>query len=1010
MNSATEERDPDPEFGERLEFRILGTPEVWQGKTQLAVTAVKQLAVLAMGLLRANQVVSTERLIDAVWGDDPPRTASALIQTYVSVLRRILGGDADGRLAIVTRPPGYLVRVQPEQLDLQRFEALAASARSAADCGDDERAAAQFAAALAIWRGPALQGLTTPVLVNEARRLDEQRQSVIEERIGADLRCGRAGIVTPELSAMVAAHPLRERLRAYHMLALYHLGRQAEALESFREAHRTLRTELGVEPGPELRDLHQAMLRGDSSLHPPRPEKLAVQRKAPTPSSTTTAVVPGQLPPAVDLTGRDRELAALEATLSESARGEHPLCVEIAGRAGSGKTALAVAAAQRARADFPDGQFYAVLQDRGDGTARTVEVLGAFLRALGVDAARLPATVGESSGLFRSILAGRRVLVLLDDAMSEEQVRPLMPTSPGTATLITSRRMLPGLEATTRVHLDVLEPDAAKALLGKLVGPVRIEADPEAAHQIVELCDRLPLAVRTAGARLAGRQHWPLTVLASRLRDERRRLDELSAGDLAVRTSLALTYSGLADPLRLALRRLGALGAPELDPRTLAGLLDVPADKAEYLAERLTDAQLLDAYGIGSDGQPRYRMHDLIRLYARERADLEDPPAEQAGAVANLIRRLLADNGEGSLDVEADRTALVVVVERASELGQVELACDLSEAMLSSFRLRNRFDEWWRTHDAALRAARAAGSGRSEARLILGLGQLRYEQDRLVEAAELYLRALSIFDGAGDDGHLADALIGLAAARREHGELREALTDLHRARELSADLADPVRMGHSAYGIGYVLRETGDFEGSHAALAESLAAYRECGDRRGEGLTLRSIALTYRAAGDLTAAARLAAESIDILAGLHEELLVAYARQTLAKVHLRQGLFASASAALETALSTCERFQDEFGTALILRTLGELHLAREDLSRAGALLNEARARFEALDLPLFRARAERDLAGMHERRGDAETAGRLRDSALSTFAALGSREYEELKRDWSAGQGWVERG
>jgi DNA-binding SARP family transcriptional activator len=1011
--------------GKSVEFWILGAPEIRRGQRQLRVSAQKPLAVLVTGLLSAGRVVSTACLVDAVWGDDPPRTADALIQTYVSTLRRILGRHDDGGEIIHTRPPGYVVTVHPGQLDLHRFESLVAKGRGAAQQGNREAAAEVLREALALWRGPALDGLPTPLLRNEARRLDDLRLQVLEERIQADLACGRSNTLTDELSALVAAHPLRERLRGFQMLALYRSGRQADALESYREAQRLLRSQLGVDPGPELRNLHMTILRADPALRPNAPaaqagdQERAGQTDARPAREATSArsdsqpvafgvpVVPGQLPPAVaDLTGRDVALAQLCSALAAAPDSEHPLYYEITGRAGSGKTALAVTAAHRVRSHFPDGQFFADLRDvSGGGVTRTVEVLGAFLRTLGVESVRLPDGVDERSSLLRTLLAGRRVLLLLDDASSEEQVRPLLPAHAGAAVLITSRTLLPGLEGRYHLPLDVLGRDDALTLLGRMVGERRVAAEPDAARSIVELCDRLPLAIRTAGARLAGRQRWPLAVLAARLRDEHRRLDELVAGDLAVRATLMLTYTRLPDPLRLAFRHLGMLGAPEFAPWVLGAMLDVPVAKADYFADQLTDAQLLDCSGVDSDGQLHYRIHDLIRLFSRERADAEDSPAAHTEAVSRLIDTMLdmlAGNGSPGARRDpvdllgSERRALVAAVERASELGLVDHACRLSTALLSGFRSRNGFDEWWRTHDRALAAARFAGDRRNEAMLTLGLGQLRYEQDRLAEAADYHVRALALFRDEQDAHGEADALIGLAAARRERGELWPALDDLRRAEEIFARLGRTERLAECAYGIGYVLRETGEFDGSLAALTAAAEAYRAVADPRGEGLALRSVAMTHRAAGNLAAAADLARQSIEVLGGAGDELLVWYARQTLAKVDIRLGRYDRAEAPLNDGFAVCSRVGDQFGAALMRRTLGELWLATGDLTRAKDELTEARDRFHRLDFPLFRARSERDLAEAYRRTGDLGMAQRMRSAALATFASCGSREYAEL--------------
>lgn len=1029
-----------------MEFRILGSTEVWIGGRQLALTAAKQRALLATILLDAGRPVPVSRLMDAIWGDDQPASAGAVIQTYVSSLRRLLH-RAGAPEVIVTHPSGYLIRVAPEQLDLCRFEALVEAGRAAADDGRDHEAAEALRAALAQWRGPALDGHDTPLMRGEALRLDEMRLVALEERIAADLRLGRLEPLVGELVGLVAGHPLRERLRGQLMLTLYRLGRQADALQVYQDGRQRLVEDLGLDPGPELRQLHQRILVADPTLdQPATPEPVELAEPTPKPAP---APAPSQLPPApTDLTGREAEVDRLRAALGSS--DTTPVCM-IFGKAGTGKTALALHVAHSVRDTFPDGQLFATLR----GPDAPVEVLGAFLRALGVDPGRLPDGADERAALLRSLLAGRRILLVLDDVGTEAQVRPLLPAQPGCAALLTGRASLLGLDATLQLRLDVLDPPPATDLLARIAGADRVRDEPAAAHEIVRLCGGLPLALRAVGARLAARPQWPLAVLAGRLRDERRRLDELRAGDLEVRASVELSYRGLAEPERLAFRRLGGLGLDAFSGWLLAPLLGVPVPEAEQLADRLADAQLLDLAAIGPDGAARYRMHDLIQLYARERGAAEDPVAERRAAVERLARCLLGvvrlagdrrpsaiaryPSGPATLSgpatpagpdrtpdnrpektpenrpdnppenvpdsvsedphawLDAERRSVVAAVERASELGLAELACDLAAALLSSFRTRNSFDDWWRTHDAALGAARAAGDRRSAAVLLLGLGQLRYEQDRLAEAADYYQRALDICVETGDRRGSAAALIGLATSRRYLGQFDAALHLLEQAGTICRELGDVAGLAESVYGTGYTYLETGRLDAAEAALTEALEAYRACGNARRVGITLRSLGLVHRAGGRLTSAASLFGQAIEVFRAIGDRLLVAYGVQALAKVHIRRGQHEWARDPLRRCLAVCEELGDRFGVALMLRTIGELHLAAGETDLAVDLLRAAAAAWERLDLPLFRARTERDLATAYDRRGEAALARSVRARALDTFREFGTREAAELE-------------
>jgi DNA-binding SARP family transcriptional activator len=1008
-----------------MDFRLLGAPEIWHDGRRLELTAGKPTALLAAGILRANRIVSTSTLIDTIWGDAPPVTAGALVQTYVSNLRRVL--QVAGQQIILTRPPGYQFAVASDAVDVARFESLAADGRAAAADGRHVEAAELLRSGLALWRGSALDGLDSALLRQAARGLEELRLTVLEEVVAAELHVGRIVPLAAELTALVATYPLRERFRAQQMLALYRMGRQADALEAYRQARQVMRDELGLEPGAELRQLHQAILNGDPALAPP--VQLAITAAPPAALGADepedrSGRIPRQLPTrSAELIGRDRETQTLqEATLS-AATADWAVCCAISGKAGSGKTALATTVAHAVRHAFPDGQLYAAFGSAGSGTEETAEILGGFLRALGEPAAVLPDSVDERGALFRSRIAGRRMLVVLDNAGSEAQVRPLLPAHAGSAVILTSRFALPGLASQCDLALDVLPSDEALRLLSWLVGERRTSAEPEAAEEIVRLCGGLPLAVRTVGARLALRQRWPLSVLAGRLRDEHRRLDELVAGELEVRASLQLSYALLADPIRLAFRRLGVIGPTQFCAWLLAPLLDVTSAKAEYFVDLLTDAHLVDAIGVTPDGQPRYGMHDLTRLFAQERAEADEPPEEQRAALQRLgevLLEVINDLGaegpsasdahgrdrsialvrpeDGQAWLSQERSLLVRTIERASQLGLHRLACRLCAPLLSSFRLRNSLDAWWRSHDAALDAARAAGDRLSEAILLRGLGQLRYEQDRLDEAVEYFGQAMAMFRAEGDARGEGDCLLGTATAYREQGLFETARQLLSQADEVYAALNDSAGVAECAYGVGHIDREIGEFASALAQLDRALAAYRAAGVRGGEGLTLRSMALTHRASGALADAEQLSAQAIAIFGEIGDELLMAYGQQCLAKVHIRQGRGGSAAPLLREALERCTALGDRFGVALVNRTIGELHLADGDLDQAREYLEAARESWAAMHLDLYRARAERDLAEVHRRRGEQATARELRDAALATFQQYGSREQFELAR------------
>ncbi|MFF4590589.1 BTAD domain-containing putative transcriptional regulator [Streptomyces sp. NPDC001388] len=623
-----------------MEFRVLGPVEVWGAGRRLPSFARKPTALLAAGLVDAGRVVPVDRLVDAVWGEDPPATAAKLVQSYVAALRRVL--HRPGRApVIVTRPSGYLFQPEAEKLDLWLFQNLVERSRLERERSRHTAAADTLERALGLWRGPALGGARSPALRVEATRLEEMRTAAAEQLMDARLQAGGGAELVGELTRLVSGHPLRERLRGLLMVALYRAGRRADALAVYRDSSRLLRQELGVEPGRELTELHAQLLAADALGPGSR-----LPRLTPEPAVVTVTGglrTPRQLPAAVGcLTGRRAETERLVTALTRTGGGTEEVpgqvCV-VHGMGGVGKTALALHVAHRVAASFPDGQLYADL--RGADPARSAhpgEVVAEFLRALGVRAEQVPGGLSERTALYRTVLARRRVLVVLDDAAGDRQVQPLLPGSGGSAALVTGRRHLTGLDSSARVGLGALGPRSTVELLGSLVGADRVAAEPSAALDIARLCGGLPLAIRVAGSRLGARGRWPLAGLAARLRDEHRRLDELRTGDLDVRTSIARSYRGLSAPERLAFRRLALLGPVDLAPWLGSPLLGISLAEAERLVEALVEAHLLEMPVPDDTGRIRYRFHELVRLYAEERACAEDSAADRWAAIERAVR------------------------------------------------------------------------------------------------------------------------------------------------------------------------------------------------------------------------------------------------------------------------------------------------------------------------------------------------------------------------------------
>ncbi|WP_186762902.1 AfsR/SARP family transcriptional regulator [Lentzea tibetensis] len=931
-----------------MEVRILGPVE-----PALPPKPAQILAVLAV---ECGRVVPVERMIDLIWGEDPPPQARKSLQVHISCLRR-------SGLPVEHRASGYVLAADPLRVDLHVFRALVAEA---GESGDPAVRSDRLGQALKLWRGaPPVHGQT----------LDVQRLAAIEGWVDAELALGRHAEVLDPLSSFVVEYPLAERLRGQLMTALARSGRRADAMRVFRDTRRTLVDELGVEPGADLQELYRVVLDGAGDAR-----RNYLPRDA------------------GDFTGRAQELQRVLGS-------EGGAVWWIEGPAGVGKSALAVHAAHLLADRYPDGQLFVDLHSPSGA-------LDALLRAMDVPSERIPESHEERAALWRAQISARRLVIVLDGVTSVSQVRSLLPGSPGCLTLITSRSRLCGLEGVRRLPLDVLPSAEAVTLLARILGDDRVSAEPDAAAEVARLCGYLPLAVRITGARLAGRAHWPVSKLARRLADERSRLDELVADDLAVRSSLELTYGALDEQSRHAYRMVGFLGLPELPSHLWVPLLD------EDVLDRLVDARLLDV-----TGSARYRMHELVRLHARELAEREDAAPDRLDFVRRAVLaslstvdglteqlfltvpRMQDPVGLVPTAPPADRDAwfareeqlLTRTVERAAELGLAELASQLAEALVFAwFGLRNRYEAWERTHTAALDAVRRTGDLRLEAVLRCSLGQMHYKRDNLVQAQEWFDAAQTLFVALGDRRGEAVALNGTGMVGRDLGRYDRALDALCRARDLLTSLADTEGAAHALYGIGSVQRELGMDTHSVESLLLAEDAYRRSRSRRGEALAARGIGLVHRARGELDDAASHCERAHEMVAGTGDQLLACYTAQAWAKVLLRQGSLDRAEPLLDVALDGCREVGDRFGVALVRRTVGEFRLAAGDFAGARVMLCAALDEWTSLGLSLWRARTLRDLGAVHACRGDVAGADRCWDEAALLFAQLGTRESGEV--------------
>ncbi|MGW7481188.1 BTAD domain-containing putative transcriptional regulator [Nonomuraea muscovyensis] len=625
-----------------MQFRLLGPVEATVEGRVLDLGHAKQRCVLAVLLSEAGQMVSIEHLVDRLWDQNPPSEARNTLYTYITRLRRVLRSvhAASYGIELIRRSSGYALEVPGDAVDLHRFRRLVGQAH--ASTGEQEMGAL-LGDALHLWKQQALAGLSGAWVVGMRARLDQERVNAALAYHDVQMRLGRAEQILPGLRETVAAEPLNEPLTAQLMTALSQCGRRPEALQLYESARQRLAEELGVDPGPELQQLYQQVLVGDlrlgdhmgdaraTSLRSTMTGRTPVQEGSPGP-----ATKPCLLPAATgDFVARERDTDALLATLTARAD-TRPAVAAISGPAGVGKTALAVQVAHRLRDAFPDGRLYADLHGLQRHPTDPAAVLVRFLRAFGVAATAIAEGIDHLAEMYRTVVAGRRVLVVLDDAAGEAQVKPLLPGSPTCAVLITSRRRLTGLSGAHHAELFMFTRDEALRLQERIIGRDRVAAEPREAAHLARLCGGLPLAVRIAAARLAARPHWQLSQLARRLRVAHSRLDELAHGPDDVRATLAVVYHGLDDQDRRLFRRLGLVQAPDFTARVGTALLGVEVCVAYDACERLADIRLLDIAGRDKAGDVTFRFHDLIRDFARERAEAEEREPELADALARV--------------------------------------------------------------------------------------------------------------------------------------------------------------------------------------------------------------------------------------------------------------------------------------------------------------------------------------------------------------------------------------
>jgi DNA-binding SARP family transcriptional activator/tetratricopeptide (TPR) repeat protein len=902
-----------------VRFRVLGVVDaVGENGAHIPLGPRKQRLLLAVLACRPGEAVPTADLLDALWGESPPPSAADNLRGYVQGLRKAVGVG----LIVGRRRTGYALAVDPSDVDSVEFVRSARDGAAALRLGDTDVARSLLHHALGLWRGrPFADVESVAALVAESARLEEHRLTALEDRIDADLRCVPASQIVPELDELTRRHPFRERLYGLLMVALYRCGRQADALAAYRRAREALIGDLGIEPGEELRRTEQAVLRRDPWLESPAVEV----------SGAPPRVVPAELPAGTSgFVARDAELARLDELTAPGADSTAAPVVAIVGVAGVGKTALAIQWARRAAGRFPDGQLFLDLRGFHPGVpVQPAEALGRLLRTFEVEPARAPLSTDEAAALLRSILAHRRVLLVLDNAASAEQVRPLLPGSPDCVVLVTSRNRMTGLvdrNAAGHLTLEPLSCDGAAELLRHVLEPALVREEPTAVAELARVCGYLPLALRIAAASVAERPGWSLARYVAVLSGADR-LDALRVdGDdvLAVRAAFDLSYAALTPSQQRMFRLIGLVPGPDVTPAAAAALTGYPADEARHCLDRLAAGHLVQHRAAG-----RFGLHDLIREYARTRALDCDAAEDREAAVGRLLAYYVETADEAACVVYPDLLRLPFAppaptprIERAEALaylgaelpnlvaacgyaaehGPTQAACLIANALRGYCRLRGNVVDWATTAQAARRAAVATGDPAAEAFAALSLALCAQEAGDLPTATGLYDEALLL-------------------SRRAEWPVAEAA--------ITSDAAT-------------VYIEQGDLDRAIACHRAALAAHRRSGDRCGEALALNNVGLSCAMLGRLADAHLLLTEAT-ILARADGYLVAQTVAQTnLAEVLLLMDRRSQARAAITEARRVGNQIGRQATEIYGLILLSDI--AREDGDATAALAHATAAR------------------------------------------------------------------
>ena len=929
---------------EKMEFGLLGPLMVRSAGADLVLPRGRPRSMLALLLLDAGRVVPAGRITEALWSGEPPPSAPAVIRHYVWQLRQVLGQAGPPR--IITHPRGYLIRVGDGELDLARFGELLASARSAAGSRSWELAAAQAGDALGLWRGEPLADVDSDALaLREAPRLAELRLQAEELRLDAVLHLGRHAEAAAELARLTAAHPLREHMHALLMLALYRCGRQADALAAYRQVRHRLVEEVGAEPGAELQQVHQQILAADPELNLAQATVTSEQLPGgggPDGARSLIPDAPHQLPAAVaQFTGRAAELHMLTRVLDQATGAPGTVVISaIGGTAGVGKTALALHWAHQAAGRFPGGQLYANLRgfDPGGAPAAPAEVIHGFLDALGVPPGRLPPTAAARQGLYRSLLAGRRTLVVLDNAADEQQVRPLLPASPGTLVIVTSRRQLGGLAAdgnTRLLSLDVLSHDEATRMLTARLGSERAAAEPDAVAEIARLCSCLPLALAVTAARASTRPGLPLAALAGELREASGRLDALDTGDpgSSVPTVFSWSYRQLTPEAARMFRLLGLHPGPDISAAAAASLAGLPPAHAGRLLGELVRAHLVSEQPPG-----RYGFHDLLRAYAAGLAAGTDDDAGQQ-ARARMLDHYLHTALRAAVLLHPPRD-MITTGEPSPGVTPEHLA-DVHQAM-----------EWLDAEYHVLRSAVAlaadAGFDAHAWQIPWAMANFMDRRGHWHEHVALHRTAAAAAQRLGDIHGQATALRLLGEAYIRLSDFDEALAHLTGSLKLLETLPNPIAQAQAHQALGGVFESAGRYTDALRHDEQALRIYQAAGYLAGQAQMVNALGWDHTLLGEYERARPYCQEALQLCRQAGDRMGEAHAWDSLGCAEHHLGQLSSAADCYQRAVSIFRELGDQYLEATVLGHLGDAHRDAAEPERALELWQQALSMLQSL--------------------------------------------------------------